>query len=112
MRPWSGDAYRVLILEAAGFDAKHLRKALQRTDEAMDATDKEGRADHEVRIRAADQIYGLVGLKTPPKVDPSADPNRPVTVHVHLHSNGSHAGSALPAGGVRLHLSSGNGDGA
>lgn len=112
-----------------GFDRKHLRRALKRTTEALDAEtplvrvtkdgttwEEGGEADHDVRLKAAKQIYGLVGLDGQIRAGDTTDPGRPVSVTIVLANAGTNghanARTALPAGGVRLHLGDTNGGGA
>jgi hypothetical protein len=100
------------VLDAIGLQTRHLRRALKRTDQALDAVTGEGKADHATRLKAAEQLYGLVGLKAHTKPPDSSDPTRPVQVAIILSQPSNGHARALPdADGVRIHLGGGNGSG-
>ena len=99
---------RESLLRAAGFEPERdVRAALTRTREALDATSGTGRrerADHRVRLEAADRIYDLADVRRA-RDDESLGDQRPVNVAIVLSGNGHDAGAALQTHGVRLHLS-------
>ncbi len=120
---------RDLVLKAAGYDPVMLvRRALQRTDEALDAATPEvtryggdgsvvecipAGPDHAIRLRAADLAFTIAGIRPRNDAEPT-DPSRPLAVSIVLanvtNGNGNgHAGTALHGHGVRLHRSDSNG---
>ncbi len=98
---------RELLLKAAGFaPVEDLTHALRATRDALQAT--QGRKpDHRIRLEAADRIFDLADVRKRRESD--ADPSRPVSVTLVLSApvNG-HARTALPSGGVTLHLTGGD----
>lgn len=93
----TGDMMRDRLLALAGVTPEHLRHAMQRTVEALDAVapakrrvktlangdteetiDDGGAPDWDARLRAADQLCERVGLRARP-VLPDGDPGTPVT---------------------------------
>ena len=97
---------REVLLEAAGFKPiQHVRKAITRTVEALDAQ-RADEPDHRVRLEAADRVFDLAGVTTRDTDRPS-DAFRPIAVTLVLATPDPRV--ALPAGGVTLHLT-GHGD--
>jgi hypothetical protein len=109
----TGDSQVDLLLDGMGLRLGHLRKATTRVIEALDAERGEGQVDHSTRLRAAEHLHGLVGLRASRQLADAADAARPVAVNIVLAqvTNG-HPRSPLQADGIRLHLSDGTGDGA
>lgn len=112
-RVWTGDALLDRMLALAGFTEAHLKAALSRTVEALDATtptrittrgDVEtviaGGPDHPVRLRAAENLFDWVGFKG--KRERDADTGKPVAVTIVLTAPEPRAG--LPAGRLAVHL--------
>ena len=111
-------------LEVAGFKPLHLKRALKRTNDALDADEPtriirqkdgsteeiEGGPDHDIRLRAADQIYGLAGFKARREVP--ADPERSPVINV-LIVNSETAGQSAQEDrrSIRVVSSEGNGAG-
>ena len=91
---------RELVLEKAGFRLSDVGKAITRTRQALDADDPETeQPDHSIRLRAAEQIYDLAGVRKP-KDSEALDAGRPVQVAIILTTTGT----LLPGHGVALHL--------
>jgi hypothetical protein len=91
-KPWSGDALRARVLDVAGFKTRHLRRALRRADEALDATrgvttiDAEGETtdtevpDYRTRLEAAKFLFGLAGVSGQAKAGVEATFTGPVVI--------------------------------
>ena len=95
---------RELMLQAAGLVPADLAHAVKRTRQALNARTKEGEPDHRVRLEAADRIFDLHDVRKRRADEPSD--GRPVNVAIIL----TDARAPLQAHGVRLHLSSGDGE--
>lgn len=108
---------RELLLQASGFDApEDLRRAVKRTRQALSAKTpvktftrgemswtEGGEPDHRVRLEAAALVFDLANVRKPRADEPDAA--RPVNVQVILDAR-----APVQAHGVRLHLSSGDGE--
>ena len=107
-----------MLLKAAGFEAvPMLKRAIKRTDEALDATtpvvriirvdvleERGGEADHRVRLDAADRVFRLSDVLPRPD-DDDRNSDRPVAVTIIRAGNGaSSARTPVQAGRVQLHL--------
>lgn len=116
-RVWTGDALLDRALALAGFTEAHLKAALRRTVEALDATTPtrittrgevetviEGGPDHAIRLRAAENLFDWVGFKG--KRERDADTGKPVQVNIVLTA--PEPRPALPDGRLTVHLT-GNG---
>lgn len=100
---------REVLLERAGFKpVEHVRRAIKRTVEALDAQRADGSPDHRIHLDAADRVFDLAGVTTR-DADRHPDAFRPIAVTLVLATPDPRA--ALPAGGVTLHLAGDDGDG-
>lgn len=96
------------LLRQAGFHpAKDLTKAVQRIREALDATRKR-QPDHRIRLQAADQFLGFVGLNSTrlQLPEPTASP---VAINIAIVSSEA-LGHAPEAHGVGVRFLGGDGD--
>jgi hypothetical protein len=101
-KPWSGDAYRALVLKAAKFDTRHLVRAIKRADAALDAENEYQEPDHRVRLDAAKFMFLLAGLAAQPRASVDATFNGPVVIQWQTSS--SPTSPALSNGHSTRHL--------
>lgn len=114
-RVWTGDALLDRALFLAGFKEEHLRHALVRTLEALDAETPtktlrlkdgaelvtEGGPDHAIRLRAAENLFDWVGFKG--KRERESGTGRPVAVTINLTA-APESRPALSDGRLAVHL--------
>jgi hypothetical protein len=115
---WTGDMLLDRALADIGFKREHLERALTRNVEALDAETPsktlrlkngaelvtEGAPDWPNRLRASENLFGLVGFKGKRERDGTGD--KPVQVTINLSAPAPRA--ELPPGRLEIHLS-GNG---
>jgi hypothetical protein len=118
LRLLTGEAIVDRMLALAGVRPTHLRRAVRRTVEALDAEKPTrtvcrptgqvetiaGGPDHDIRLRASEQLYGLVGLRAQRRVADGSDLQRPVAVQIVLAPPADSRARLQPAGGVEIHL--------
>lgn len=120
-RVWTGDALLDRALFLAGFKQEHLRHALARDLEALDAVVPEkrtwernkageleltkreegGAPDHPVRLRAAENLFDWVGFKG--KREREGGTGKPVQVTINLTA-APEPRPELPRGRLAIHL--------
>lgn len=89
---------REVLLEQAGFKLEHVRHAVTRTVEALDASKGEGEPDHRIRLDAADRVFDLADVRKPKESAPSLTAN--LTIVWDMTAN------ELPPVSARMALSS------
>ena len=100
---------RERLLEYAGFKHDHVRQAVTRTVEALDAVTpvksfvkdgaefhSGGEPDHALRLQAADRIFDLADVRKPRTE--SSDATRPVNVSILIGDRAAGQISASPQG--------------
>lgn len=102
---------RAVLLDMVKDEVRdHLSRVVRVYKDETDAVDEDERPDHATRHRGADGLSRLHGLEAPRAAE-GGDLSRPVNVAIVL-TGSPEPRAALSTHGIRLHLSSGDGEGA
>jgi hypothetical protein len=131
----TGDTAIDYLLAVAGVRPVHLRRAVRRTVDALDAVapakrrikqgtdgsleetiEDGGAPDWDARLRAAEQLYQLAGLRGQRRNPDAGDSSRPVNIAIVVngangHGNGHHVDAGSAADGIRIRVDGGHGNG-